>query len=68
MPEYKNHSEKLSKIKTGELSLSENVAGFLQSIKSAENINAFNFVFENDATASAKIFAASSASTVMLLA
>ncbi len=55
MSEYKNHSEKLNKIKTGELSLSENVAGFLQSIKSSKNINAFNFVFENDANESAAL-------------
>ncbi len=55
MSEYKNHSEKLHKIKTGELSLSENIAGFLQSINSSKNINAFNFVFEDDAIGSAKL-------------
>ena len=52
---YKNHSDKLEKIKTGKLSLSENVAGFLKLINSNKDLNAFNFVFENDALNSAKL-------------
>jgi aspartyl-tRNA(Asn)/glutamyl-tRNA(Gln) amidotransferase subunit A len=44
---YKNHSDKLEKILSGELSLSRNVKYFLNRIEEHKNINAFNFVFTN---------------------
>jgi aspartyl-tRNA(Asn)/glutamyl-tRNA(Gln) amidotransferase subunit A len=44
---YKNHSEKISLIKEGKLSLRENVSFFLQTIKEKSDLNAFNFVFDN---------------------
>ena len=54
MLDYKNHSEKISLIKAGKLSLRENVSSFLRSIKEKSDLNAFNFVFDdcvNDADA-----------------
>jgi len=45
--DYKNHSEKISLIKEGRLSLRENVSFFLQSIKEKSDLNAFNFVFDD---------------------
>jgi aspartyl-tRNA(Asn)/glutamyl-tRNA(Gln) amidotransferase subunit A len=51
---YKNHSEKLSKLKSGEISLVENVQSFLDKIEAERELNAFNFVFE-DAIKSAEI-------------
>ncbi len=45
MHKYKNHSEKLELIRTGKLSLSENVEYFLKRIESERQLNAFNFVF-----------------------
>ncbi|MBA4406091.1 Asp-tRNA(Asn)/Glu-tRNA(Gln) amidotransferase GatCAB subunit A [bacterium] len=47
MLEYKNHSEKISLIKEGKLSLRENVAFFLKSLKEKSDLNAFNFVFDD---------------------
>ncbi len=44
---YKNHSEKLELIKSGELSLVDNVKEFYNRIEAKKNINAFNFIFEN---------------------
>ena len=44
---YKNHSEKILLIKEGKLSLKENVSFFLDQIKEKENLNAFNFVFDD---------------------
>lgn len=44
---YKNHSEKILLIKEGKLSLKENVSFFLNQIKEKENLNAFNFVFDD---------------------
>ena len=46
---YTNHSEKLEKIKTGELSLNENVNSFLKRIEEQKDLNAFNFVFGKEA-------------------
>ena len=43
---YKNHSEKISLIKEGKLSLSENITFFLSRIEENKHLNAFNFVFE----------------------
>lgn len=47
MHSYKNHSQKLSLIKEGKLSLAENVSFFLKSIKEKSDLNAFNFVFDD---------------------
>ncbi|MCX6170689.1 MAG: Asp-tRNA(Asn)/Glu-tRNA(Gln) amidotransferase subunit GatA [Ignavibacteriales bacterium] len=47
MLKYKNHSEKISLIKEGKLSLHENVSFFLNKIKENSNLNAFNFVFDD---------------------
>ncbi len=51
---YKNHKEKLELIKTGKLSLVDNVKHFLKNIETQKDLNAFNFVFENEALESAK--------------
>jgi aspartyl-tRNA(Asn)/glutamyl-tRNA(Gln) amidotransferase subunit A len=45
---YYSISEKINKIKAGELSLLENVKEFLSLINQNKNLNAFNFVFEDD--------------------
>ena len=42
---YKNFHEKLSKLKSKELSLIENVEYFLSRIEDNKDINAYNFVF-----------------------
>ncbi|MHB8930575.1 MAG: Asp-tRNA(Asn)/Glu-tRNA(Gln) amidotransferase subunit GatA [Melioribacteraceae bacterium] len=47
MLNYKNHSEKISLIKEGKLSLRENVSFFLNNIKEKSNLNAYNFVFDD---------------------
>ncbi len=54
MIQYKNHSEKLIKIKSKEISLIENVQYFLDRIEDEKDINAYNFVFD-DALEQAKI-------------
>ena len=46
---YKNYKEKLKKIKKGELSLKENVTYFLSEIEKNKHLNAFNFLFPDDA-------------------
>jgi aspartyl-tRNA(Asn)/glutamyl-tRNA(Gln) amidotransferase subunit A len=46
---YSNISEKISLVKSGKLSLSENVKTLLKRIESRKNLNAFNFVFEQEA-------------------
>jgi len=46
---YKNFKEKLEKIKKGEVSLKENVSFFLNEIEKNKHLNAFNFVFADDA-------------------
>lgn len=51
---YKNHKEKLGLIKSGRLSLVENVKHFLKSIEEQKELNAFNFVFNDEAIESAK--------------
>ncbi len=50
--QYNNHAEKLELIKSGKLSLADNVKYFLDKIESQKDINAYNFVF-NDALDSA---------------
>ncbi len=47
MNTYKTHSEKIALIKSGELSLSENVKFFLDRIESTKDLNAFNFIFND---------------------
>ena len=51
---YPNFFSKLDKIKSGEISLIKNVEYFLEQIALKKNINAFNFVFKEDALLSAK--------------
>ena len=52
---YKNHKEKLELVKSGKLSLVENVKHFLKSIEEQKDLNAFNFVFADEAIKSAKL-------------
>lgn len=47
---YKNHKQKIELIKSGKISLKQNVADFLLNIKKNEHLNAFNFVFEDSAS------------------
>lgn len=47
MLSYKNHFEKISQIKSGSLSLKENVKYFLNQIDEKRNLNAFNFIFDD---------------------
>ncbi len=54
MTYYKNHKEKSELIKSGKLSLLENVQHFLKNIENQKDLNAFNFVFNNEAIESAK--------------
>lgn len=51
---YKNHKEKLELIKSDKLSLIENVNHFLNNIEEQKDLNAFNFVFNDEAIESAK--------------
>lgn len=51
---YKNHKEKLELIKSGKLSLADNVKHFLENIEDQKDLNAFNFVFNNEAIEKAK--------------
>jgi len=44
---YKNILDKQAKIKSNELSLTENVQSFLSRINDQKDINAFNFIFED---------------------
>ena len=44
---YKNFTEKVQQIQSGNLSLVENVQFFLNEIEKNNDLNAFNFVFEN---------------------
>ncbi len=54
MLSYKNHKEKISQIKEGKLSLIDNVNHFLSRIDEKKSINAFNFIFKEDAIKSAE--------------
>lgn len=49
MYSYTSIKDKIKKIKSGELSLTENVKEFLSSINENKHLNVFNFVFEDDA-------------------
>ncbi len=50
---YKNHKEKLELIRSGKLSLADNVEHFLNNINDQKDLNAFNFVFYDEAIESA---------------
>ncbi|HCY77930.1 MAG TPA: Asp-tRNA(Asn)/Glu-tRNA(Gln) amidotransferase GatCAB subunit A [Ignavibacteriales bacterium] len=50
---YKNHKEKLELLKSGKLSLVENVKLFLKNIEDQKDLDAFNFVFNDEAIESA---------------
>jgi aspartyl-tRNA(Asn)/glutamyl-tRNA(Gln) amidotransferase subunit A len=52
---YKCISEKKQKISSGEISLKDNVTSFLKSIESQKDLNAFNFLFPDDALSNAAI-------------
>lgn len=54
MISYLNSSQKISQIKNGNLSLKENVKFFVSEIDKKKELNAFNFVFENDALKNAE--------------
>ncbi len=51
---YKNHKEKLELIKSSKLNLVENVNLFLKNTEDQKDLNAFNFVFSDEAIKSAK--------------
>jgi aspartyl-tRNA(Asn)/glutamyl-tRNA(Gln) amidotransferase subunit A len=46
---YKNYSEKINLIKEGKLSLADNVNFFLDQIEKNKHLNAYNFVFSEEA-------------------
>ncbi len=54
MLSYSDQKEKLERIKSGDISLAENVDSFLNRIEENKHLNAFNFVFDNDAKADAE--------------
>ena len=49
MLSYSSISDKINKVKSGEISLTENVKEYLARIRGNKKLNAFNFVFEDDA-------------------
>ncbi len=51
---YKNYSGKINLLKTGKLSLVDNLKFFLNKINENKHLNAFNFVFEEEALEQAK--------------
>lgn len=51
---YKNITEKISLIKRDQISLVENVKEFLSRIEKRKNLNAFNFIFADEALAKAE--------------
>lgn len=53
--QYKNIAEKISLIKENKISLVENVKQFLNRIEQRKNLNAFNFVFGDEALKIAEI-------------
>ncbi|OGU77781.1 MAG: aspartyl/glutamyl-tRNA amidotransferase subunit A [Ignavibacteria bacterium RBG_16_34_14] len=48
MLKYSSISDKINKVKSGELSLKDNISELLSRIKANKHLNAFNFVFEVD--------------------
>ncbi len=55
MLQYKTHSEKLSQLISGELSLVENIDHYLRRISAHSHLNAFNAVFEKEAVQQAEL-------------
>jgi aspartyl-tRNA(Asn)/glutamyl-tRNA(Gln) amidotransferase subunit A len=53
--QYNNHSEKLSTIRSGKISLEENVNNFLSKIESAVHLNIFNSINDNCVAQAANI-------------
>jgi aspartyl-tRNA(Asn)/glutamyl-tRNA(Gln) amidotransferase subunit A len=49
MTTYSGYSDKIKKIKSGELSLLDNVNYFLKKIEENKHLNAYNFVFADEA-------------------
>lgn len=47
MLSYKHHLEKIEHIRSGKLSLTDNVSFFLRRIKENKHLNAYNFVFDD---------------------
>ena len=47
MLSYKNQQEKIEQIRSGKLSLTDNVLFFLKKIEDNKRLNAYNFVFED---------------------
>lgn len=47
MVNYKHHLKKIELIRTGKLSLEENVFDFLKRIEEQKHLNAFNFIFDD---------------------
>ena len=47
MLSYKNHIDKIEQIRSGKLSLTDNVSFFLRRIKENKHLNAYNFVFDD---------------------
>jgi len=52
---YRNHTEKLQKLVSGEISLEDNVKYFLSEIEKKKELNAYNFVFSQFAVEQARI-------------
>ena len=48
MISYSNNFDKIEKVKRGELSLRSNLEYFLKKIEAEKNLNAFNFIFNED--------------------
>ncbi len=55
MTYYKNYIDKINLIKSNKISLTENVNHFLANIENQKDLNAFNFVFADEAMESAKL-------------
>lgn len=51
---YKNHKEKSELLKSGKFDLVENIKYFLKNIEDQKELNAFNFVFADEAIETAK--------------
>ena len=49
MLSYSSISDKINKVKSGEISLTENVKEYLSRINENKKLNAYNFIFEDDA-------------------
>ncbi len=52
---YNNYIEKINLLKNKKLSLAENVDFFIERINKNKNLNAYNFVFEEEAKEQAKV-------------